>query len=50
MRTWIYDAPEPRAHKLGYLRAGAVVARSVASHGTAGCEGGWYRVAPRGFR
>ncbi len=49
MRTWIYDAPQPRAQKLGYLRAGAVVARSVASHGTSGCEGGWYRIAPRGF-
>lgn len=49
MRTWIYDAPQARAQKLGYLRAGAVVARSKASHGTAGCDGGWYRIEPRGF-
>jgi lipoprotein-anchoring transpeptidase ErfK/SrfK len=49
MRTWIYDAPRPRSQKLGYLRAGAVVDRSSASFGTAGCEGGWYRIAPRGY-
>lgn len=49
MRTWIYDAPKARSSKLGYLRAGAVVARSKLSQGTDGCAGGWYRVAPRGF-
>ncbi len=49
MRTWIYDAPRERAGKLGYLRAGAIVDRSEGSHGSTGCEGGWYRVAPRGF-
>lgn len=49
MRTWIYDAPAPRSQKLGYLRAGAVVDRAERSAGTDGCEGGWYRVAPRGY-
>jgi hypothetical protein len=49
MRTWIYDAPRDRSNKLGYLRAGALVGRSELSHGTSGCEGGWYRVVPRGF-
>jgi hypothetical protein len=49
MRTWVYVAPEPRADKLGYLRAGAVVDRAEASAGTDGCAGGWYRIAPRGY-
>jgi lipoprotein-anchoring transpeptidase ErfK/SrfK len=49
MRTWIYDEPRAGARKLGYLRAGAVVDRSEASAGSKGCEGGWYRVAPRGY-
>ncbi|HTJ83138.1 MAG TPA: L,D-transpeptidase family protein, partial [Polyangiaceae bacterium] len=49
MRTWIYDAPRGGSSKLGYLRAGAVVDRGEASAGTEGCEGGWYRVAPRGY-
>lgn len=49
MRTWIYVAPHDRSTKLGYLRAGAVVDRAEASAGTDGCEGGWYRIAPRGY-
>src|SRR5690349_20651457 len=49
MRTWIYDEPRAGARKLGYLRAGAVVDRSEGSGGTKGCEGGWYRVSPRGW-
>ena len=49
MRTWIYVAPDDRSTKLGYLRAGAVVDRAERSAGTKGCEGGWYRVAPRGY-
>jgi hypothetical protein len=48
MRTWIYIAPSDRSTKLGYLRAGAVVDRAERSAGTRGCEGGWYRIAPRG--
>ena len=49
MRTWIYDAPRAGSHKLGYLRAGAVIDRAEDSAGQAGCEGGWYRVVPRGY-
>ncbi len=49
MRTWIYDQPKARSSKLGYLRAGALVDRAEASAGTDGCDGGWYRVAPRGY-
>jgi hypothetical protein len=49
MRTWIYDAPKERSNKLGYLRAGAVIDRGEVSAGSEGCEGGWYRVAPRGY-
>ena len=49
MRTWIYDAASEHGRKLGYLRAGAVIDRAIDSAGNDGCEGGWYRVAPRGF-
>lgn len=49
MRTWVYVAPNDRATKLGYLRAGAVIDRAELSAGTTGCAGGWYRVAPRGY-
>src|SRR5690606_359014 len=37
------------ATKLGYLRVGAVVDRAERSAGNKGCEGGWYRIAPRGY-
>ena len=49
MRTWVYVAPNDRSTKLGYLRAGAVIDRAENSAGTKGCEGGWYRIAPRGY-
>lgn len=49
MRTWIYVAPDDRATKLGYLRAGAIVDRAERSAGTDGCAGGWYRILPRGY-
>ncbi|MFO0616038.1 MAG: L,D-transpeptidase [Polyangiaceae bacterium] len=49
MRTWVYDEPRDGSRKLGYLRAGAVVDRAAESAGTKGCEGGWYRVEPRGY-
>ncbi len=48
MRTWIYDQPHPRGRKLGYLRAGATVERSPDPLGDSACEGGWYRIQPRG--
>ncbi|HHH30880.1 MAG TPA: L,D-transpeptidase, partial [Polyangiaceae bacterium] len=49
MRTWVYQEPDDQATKLGYLRAGAIVERAKESAGTLGCEGGWYRIAPRGY-
>ena len=49
MRTWVYQRPFEGATKLGYLRAGAVVDRAERSAGVEDCDGGWYRVAPRGF-
>ncbi|MEM9873424.1 MAG: L,D-transpeptidase [Myxococcota bacterium] len=49
MRTWVYQEPHDEAVKLGYLRAGAVVARAEVPAGRDGCEGGWFRIAPRGF-
>jgi lipoprotein-anchoring transpeptidase ErfK/SrfK len=49
MRTWIYLEPDDDAQKVGYLRAGAIVARDPQPAGTHGCEGGWYQIEPRGF-
>ncbi|AUX39378.1 hypothetical protein SOCE26_007690 [Sorangium cellulosum] len=49
MRTFVHAAPERRAARLGYLRAGAIVERAAAPSGHDGCPGGWYAVHPRGF-
>jgi hypothetical protein len=49
MRTWVYQEPDEDSQKLGYLRAGAVVAREAAPSGTRECAGGWYRIEPRGY-
>ncbi len=49
MQTNIYAAPNDQSKKIGYLRLGAIVARSDKAFGDAGCPGGWYGVAPRGF-
>ena len=49
MRTWVYQEPHEDGVKLGYLRAGAVIDRAELSAGNDGCDGGWYRVAPRGY-
>jgi hypothetical protein len=48
MHTAVYAQPNT-TKKIGYLRLGAIVARSDASYGTEGCPGGWYGVAPQGF-
>ncbi|MBL8611401.1 MAG: L,D-transpeptidase [Myxococcales bacterium] len=45
----ILDKPSKAAKKIGYLRLGAVVARTEAPAGSEACSGGWYRVAPRGY-
>jgi hypothetical protein len=49
MRTWVYLQPDDHATKLGYLRAGAVVDRAKFAAGNRGCDGGWYRIVPRGY-
>lgn len=48
MRTWVYQEPDEDSEKLGYLRAGAIVARAREPAGTRECAGGWYRIEPRG--
>jgi hypothetical protein len=45
----IYEGPNRRSERLGYLRLGARVARSAEPHGRDGCGGGWYRIVPAGF-
>jgi hypothetical protein len=47
--TWIYATPRWGARRIGYLRAGAVVGRRKDPAGYASCEGGWYRVEPKGY-
>jgi lipoprotein-anchoring transpeptidase ErfK/SrfK len=49
MHTPVFAQPALTSKKLGYLRLGAIVARSDAAQGTDGCPGGWYAVAPQGF-
>ena len=49
MRNWIYLEPDDHSTKLGYLRAGAVVERAKRPAEGPGCEGGWYRIEPRGY-
>lgn len=49
MQVNVYAKPADNSKKIGYLRLGAQVLRSEKSHGTEGCPGGWYGVAPRGF-
>ncbi|EYF00356.1 Hypothetical protein CAP_0884 [Chondromyces apiculatus DSM 436] len=47
--TWVFAEPRWGSRRLGYLRAGAVVERGEKAAGKAGCQGGWYRVEPRGY-
>lgn len=49
METYVHRRPSHGSQRLGYLRAGAVVARAAEAAGTDGCSGGWYRIAPRGY-
>ena len=49
MQTWIHEGPRRGSAKLGYLRAGAVIARAEQPAGKEGCPGGWYAVQPSGF-
>jgi lipoprotein-anchoring transpeptidase ErfK/SrfK len=48
-RTWIYTDTGPQRTRYGNLRAGAIVDRRDPAIVNSGCEGGWYRVNPRGF-
>ena len=48
-RTWIYTDTGPKRTRYGYLRAGAIVDARGPQIVNEGCDGGWYRVNPRGF-
>lgn len=47
--TPVLERPEPGARQLGYLHAGATVARAEEALSIEGCVEGWYPVRPRGF-
>jgi hypothetical protein len=47
--TWVFAEPRWSSRRLGYLRAGAIVERRARPAGHASCDGGWYRVEPRGY-
>src|SRR5450432_1981668 len=47
--TPVLERPAPGARELGYLHAGARVARAQELYSRRGCGGGWYPVRPRGF-
>jgi hypothetical protein len=49
LRTWIHEAPSEDSPRVGYLRAGSFVPVAEPPSGNAGCAGGWYAVAPRGY-
>lgn len=48
-RTWVYTDVGKQRTRYGYLRAGAVVDARGPAIRNEGCDGGWYRVNPRGF-
>lgn len=45
----VRESPQRKSKVLGYLHAGARVARSVEPFSSQGCPGGWYPIRPRGF-
>lgn len=47
--TPVYDRPGPDGKQIGYLHAGAKVARAVKPYSREDCAGGWYPIRPRGF-
>lgn len=47
--TWIYAEPRWKSQRIGYLRAGAIVARKEKPRSRAHCPDGWYAVEPRGY-
>jgi len=48
-RNWIYTDVGPQRTRYGYLRAGQVFDVRGPAIVNDGCQGGWYRVNPRGF-
>lgn len=49
MGVAIYEKPDPRSDKLGYLRIGTTVTRGDKPVKLDTCRGGWYRVLPAGY-
>lgn len=47
--TPVREAPNRQAPLVGYLHAGATVARAVDPYSKEDCAGGWYAIRPRGF-
>jgi L,D-transpeptidase catalytic domain len=47
--TFVYEKPDWRSTKFGYLRAGAIVQRADKPAGYSACHDGWYRVRPEGY-
>jgi len=47
--AWVYTEPRWGSRRIGYLRAGAVVARRSKPSGFGSCEQGWYRIEPKGY-
>jgi hypothetical protein len=47
--TMIYEHPTFKAHKIGYLRAGAQVRRDAEPAGYGGCKLGFYHIMPEGY-
>ncbi|WP_437946242.1 L,D-transpeptidase family protein [Sorangium sp. So ce296] len=47
--TWIFAEPRWTSRRIGYLRAGAIVARRPEPSGRESCGGGWYRIEPSGY-
>ncbi|WP_437638262.1 L,D-transpeptidase [Sorangium sp. So ce854] len=47
--SWIFAEPRWTARRIGYLRAGAIVARRPEPSGRESCGGGWYRIEPSGY-
>ena len=47
--TPVFAEPDKKASLIGYLHAGAQVARTKRSVEGKECSGGWYRIRPRGF-
>lgn len=45
----IYEKADRRSSKIGYLRAGGLVVRGEKPVAFDDCQGGWYRVLPKGY-